>query len=111
MTELYCETCNYKTLKPSDWLKHINSQKHQRKGEKKPTNCDKCDYVSTTHWNVKIHKLQNHSSAEEKSKHKFYCADCDTICLCSAYFKKHMEGKKHANRILINQSLKDMASK
>ncbi len=38
----FCESCDYKTTRPSDWLKHTGSQKHQRNGEKKDTVCDIC---------------------------------------------------------------------
>ena len=33
--EIYCKLCNYKTIRTNDWMKHINSQKHNRNGEKK----------------------------------------------------------------------------
>ena len=27
-----CKCCKYKTDKPSDWIKHINCEKHKRNG-------------------------------------------------------------------------------
>ena len=30
-----CPLCKYKTDKPSDWIKHTNSKKHERNGKKK----------------------------------------------------------------------------
>ena len=37
--ELLCKSCNYKTTKNSCWLKHIETDKHKRNGEKKITKC------------------------------------------------------------------------
>ena len=50
-----CIDCNYHTDRPCDWIKHIESEKHERKGKKKTTKCDLCDYVGLTHWNLKLH--------------------------------------------------------
>ena len=33
-----CIDCDYHTTKPSDWVKHVNSKKHERFGKKKKTN-------------------------------------------------------------------------
>ena len=32
---LFCLCCNYKTKRITDWLKHIETEKHKRNGEKK----------------------------------------------------------------------------
>ena len=37
--ELFCKSCNYKTIKNSCLLKHIETDKHKRNGEKKITKC------------------------------------------------------------------------
>jgi hypothetical protein len=110
MTELYCETCNYKTTRPSEWQRHIDSQKHQRKGAKKITKCEHCDYVSAYCWNVKLHQLNKHTNDEEKAKQKYYCTYCDVICSCSTHFKTHNESKKHLKKILVDISQKDLAN-
>jgi hypothetical protein len=108
MTELYCETCNYKTTRPSEWQRHIQSQKHARKGAKKDTlavitKCTQCDYESAYCWNVKLHQLNKHTNDEEKAKHKYYCSDCDVICICNTHFIKHNNSKRHIKKILDNQ--------
>jgi len=106
--DIYCKLCNYTTTKTSDWLKHINSQKHQRNGEKKTTKCDQCDYKSITHWNIKIHKLKIHSTTEERAKEKYYCNVCDYVFFCKTYMDKHLSGKVHQNKVKIQESLKDI---
>ena len=106
--EIYCKLCEYKTTKTSDWMKHINSQKHQRNGKKKPTKCDLCDYESNTHWNIKAHKLKIHSTIEERSKQKYYCKICDYVFFCKTYYDKHNSGKVHNNKIKIKESLKSI---
>ena len=63
---LFCKLCNYGTDVTSNWLAHVESQKHKRNGEKKPTKCDVCGYESTTHWNIQIHKFAMHSTKEER---------------------------------------------
>ena len=80
--EIFCKLCNYKTTNRTYWLKHIESQKHLRNGEKKTTKCNLCDYESNTHWNIKVHKLQIHASSEERQKCKFYCNICDYVFFC-----------------------------
>ena len=108
---IYCKLCNYKTTRTNDWMKHINSQKHIRNGEKKTTKCDLCNYESNTHWNIKAHKLKIHATSEERSKHKYYCKLCDIIFFCKAYQDKHNAGKVHQNKIKIEESLKEIDNK
>ena len=101
---LECTQCNYKTNSNSLWLRHINTDKHKRNGAKKTTKCDICEYESNSHWNIKMHKLQKHSSKEEKLTHKYYCKDCDIVLMCSAYYTSHINGKVHKNQVLVNNS-------
>jgi len=54
---LYCNCCNYKAHFQSEFNKHLQSQKHKRHGKPKEINCDTCDYIATTNWNLKIHKV------------------------------------------------------
>jgi hypothetical protein len=106
-----CELCTYSTVKPSDWIKHINSAKHQRNGNKKQTKCNICDISFNSHWNYKNHYLVIHDTKEERSKQKYYCTDCDQVFFCSQYMKKHMEGKRHANYILAINLEKELNEK
>ena len=105
---IYCELCDYKTSRTVDWFKHINSQKHQRNGKPKNRSCDKCDYITTTHWLLKQHVLTFHSSKEDRAKAKYYCNICDQVFFAPIYFKKHNEGIRHKNKIKINKSLEDI---
>jgi hypothetical protein len=103
--ELFCKLCNYKTNKNTQWLKHIETEKHKRNGEKKPTKCDECEYVTNTHWNVKAHKLQVHATPEERAKQKYYCNLCDLVFFCSAYKTKHDTGRNHLVKVRVQESL------
>jgi hypothetical protein len=109
--ELFCKACNYKTDRNYDWLKHIKSQKHQRNGEKKSTKCDLCEFESTSHWNVKAHKLQIHATPEERSQQKYYCGLCDYVFFCKQYLDKHTAGKHHQTKLKIKQSLEEINEK
>lgn len=98
-----CDLCDYSTVKPSDWIKHVNSGKHKRKGEYKSKKCDQCNMEFFSHWNLKQHNLVTHSTKEEREKQKYYCKDCDQVFFCSQYMKKHIEGKRHKNYVLAIQ--------
>ena len=65
--------------------------------------CEHCDYVARTNWNVKMHYYSAHSTKEERQQQKYYCAVCDNVFFCSAYYKKHISGKKHANQVRTNK--------
>jgi hypothetical protein len=109
--KLYCECCNYTATANAFWLKHLETQRHKRDGIKKPTFCDLCNYKSISHWNVNMHKIQKHSTKEERSKLKLYCSACDIVCMCQKYFDKHMESTRHKNQILVNKSLEEIKNK
>ena len=94
-----CECCKYKTNKQSDWIKHLDCDKHKRNGEKKTLECIQCNYTASSHWNLKIHNLTFHSSKEEKLTHKYYCDKCDVVMFCSTYYNKHLNGLRHKKTI------------
>lgn len=97
--KFYCDYCKFNTKKPSDWLRHVESQKHKNMGGKKKYICEKCEHESQSSWNLKLHKLTQHSTKEERSKQKYYCKDCDIVFFSPLYMNKHMKGKRHANYV------------
>jgi hypothetical protein len=99
----HCEYCNYYSNFNSEWLKHLQSQKHQRYGEKKSKKCNICDYEASSHWNIKIHVLSQHSTIDEKKQYKYYCEICEQIFFSSKHFKSHVSGKKHENVMKIKE--------
>jgi hypothetical protein len=90
-----CDFCSYHTDKPSEWLRHSKSQRHQRMGQKKTFNCTQCDYECKTPWNLKMHVITQHVTKEERSKQKYYCSICDIAFFSPLYRDKHMNGIKH----------------
>ncbi len=106
-----CDLCNYTTIKPSDWIKHIKTEKHQRDGNNKNKKCDICDIEFVSHWNYKNHNLVIHATKEEREKQKYYCIDCDQVFFCSQYMKKHIEGKRHNNYVLALKLEKELNDK
>ena len=100
-----CECCKFKCMYNSGWLDHISSKKHLRQNKPISYKCDihNCDYISSTHWNLKIHKMNNHSTKEEREQSKYYCKDCDQIFLSPLYYNKHNIGKRHINQVKVNQ--------
>jgi hypothetical protein len=106
--ELFCKSCNYKTTKNTFWLKHLETDKHKRNGEKKISKCELCDYESHSLWNVKSHKIQVHASAEERAQQKYYCVLCDVVFFCKAYHDKHNAGRNHLVKVKVQESLKNL---
>jgi hypothetical protein len=106
-----CELCNYNTHKPSDWIKHIETEKHKRDGNKKTRTCNICHMDFFSHWNLKYHNLTTHSTVEERKQQKYYCNDCDQVFFCNLYMQKHMNGKIHKNLILALKLEKELIDK
>ncbi len=49
-----------------------------------------------------MHKLNNHSTIEEKKKEfKYYCSYCDFGCLYENFMIKHNETTKHKYKVSI----------
>jgi hypothetical protein len=105
---LFCKSCNYKTTKPSDWLKHIETEKHKRNGQKKLYICPTCNEQFFNSYVLKIHNIMIHAPLEEKLKQKYYCQSCDVVFISELYYIKHNNGKKHFNRIKVIESLKNL---
>jgi hypothetical protein len=93
----YCKECDFNCNRASDWIKHTNSQKHLRNGEKMTTLCDKCGYIGKTHWMLTRHHLSQHATIEEKLKQKLYCNVCDIVFFSNVTYNNHMLGIQHKN--------------
>ena len=98
-----CINCNYHCNMPSDWLKHTKSKKHERGGEILSNYCDKCEYTSVNPWNVKLHKLTQHLTKEERVKTKYYCETCDRVFISQSFKTKHFSGIRHNNLVTANE--------
>ena len=99
-----CAWCNFKCQYNSGWLDHISSKKHLRQGKPVIYKCDipDCVYESPTHWNLKVHKMNNHSTKEEKAMSKYYCNECSQVFFTNVYKDRHLVGKRHINQVKIN---------
>ena len=98
----YCEKCNYKTNIRHSLLQHFNSELHKtgQRGIKKKAveiyQCNDCEYNTIKKSNYLTHKLNNHSSIEERKKEfKYYCDICDFGVFTESSYKKHIESKVH----------------
>ena len=100
--KLYCEICNFQAIRPIEFIRHIDTIKHQRNGIKIKDSifkCVKCDKILANHFSYKTHIIQQHASICEKMNQKYYCKFCDTVFLSKLYMDKHNIGKKHNNII------------
>jgi len=98
---LYCSCCNYQANFQSEFNKHLKSQKHGRKGKPKEINCDACDYIATTNWNLKIHKVIKHYTPEQKKELKYYCHLCDSVVFSKLYYDNHLNSTLHKNNLIL----------
>ena len=101
-----CEKCNYKTNIKSLILQHYETELHKtgERGkklikEKEIFSCDKCDFSSTNKNNYLTHKLNNHSTQEErKQQFKYYCDNCDFGVFTESSLEIHKHSLRH-NRL------------
>ena len=57
----------------------MKTQKHLRNEKPKSSKCSMCNYEISSHWNLKLHILSQHSTIEERMTHKYYCKTCDFV--------------------------------
>lgn len=98
-----CEKCNYKTNLKSLILQHNETELHKtgERGKKKikekeTFKCSDCEFESTNKNNYLTHKLNNHSSKEERKKQfKYYCDNCDFGVFTESSFENHKNSLRH----------------
>ena len=104
-----CEKCNYKCKFESEWLKHCNTEIHKtgirkkiiRKNHKQAEKCIKCDYLTKNTFLMKKHRLNEHSTKEEREKEfKYYCTYCDFGTFSKDTLATHNNTNKHKKYIL-----------
>jgi hypothetical protein len=107
-----CEKCNYHTNIKQLIKKHEETILHKtgERGKKKKTinkyKCDKCEYKTYNNKNYLLHKLNNHSTKEERIKEfKHYCDKCDFGCFTINSFTKHENSQGHKRRNLQNRAI------
>lgn len=108
---LFCDICNFQADRPSEFIRHIETNRHKRNGIKlkeKIFRCDKCDKVLANNFTYKIHMIQIHGSLEDKLKQRYYCKVCDTVFISKLYMDKHNNGKKHNNTVKSIEVLKQI---
>ncbi len=93
--KLYCEKCNFQAIRPAEWTRHIQSNKHIRDGYRLPDECEICNKTFQSHFFQKMHMLSIHATQEERKEFKYYCNICDTIFKTKSCLDKHTTGKKH----------------
>ena len=94
---LYCEKCDFQAIRPAEWLRHIETKKHLRNGQKISSNCEFCNKSFISPFSLKIHTLTFHSTVDERRGYKYYCSVCDLVFISQLYMKKHLNGKIHKN--------------
>ncbi len=103
--KLYCDKCKFQPKGPAQWLKHIESGKHKRDGQKKPKTCNICNKTYSNHFTYKIHELSTHATKEERSRHTYYCNICDYVFISELFYLQHCKGIIHKNKIKVIELL------
>ena len=106
-----CNNCNYKCKFECEWVKHCNTELHKTGTRKKRSDikdvykCENCLYSTKNKIMMKQHKLNEHSTKEQREKDfKFYCKCCDVGTFSKDIFEKHNITDKHKNYIALFNS-------
>ena len=99
----YCEKCKYGTDIRYSLIQHNNTELHKTgsRGKKQikvkeEFKCNDCNYKSLNKNNYLTHKLNNHSTKEErKQQFKYYCDICDVGVFSETSFNNHKETIRH----------------
>ena len=98
----HCNKCNKTYASHTHYLIHCETELHKtgqrkkRSDTKEPYKCEHCEYKSKNLTTFKMHKLNYHSSVEEKEKEfKYYCKECDYGCFYEEAINKHNNTIKH----------------
>lgn len=107
-----CEKCNFKNNYMSHWIKHIETEFHKtgkkkiRSDKKNALNCTKCEYTCKSNILMIQHRLNTHSTLEERmNEFKYYCKLCDYGTFSKDFIEKHNNTKKHKHNQYINNLL------
>jgi len=71
---------------------------NKRNAYKKQYTCNKCNYITSTLWDLKKHTT-THITIKEKKKLPYYCIICDSISISQLYYDKHLDSDNHKNKI------------
>jgi hypothetical protein len=101
--KFFCDKCNYGTDIKYSLLQHNETILHKtgERGkefikEKEIYKCNICDYESNNKNNYLTHKLNNHSTKEEREKEfTYYCKFCDFGVFTESSMKTHNESIRH----------------
>jgi hypothetical protein len=99
--KFFCQKCNYGTNIRNSLIQHNETNFHKtglkkRKDEKINYKCELCEYKNINKNNYLTHKLNNHSTIEERNiKFKYYCNKCDFGVFSESSFKLHKDSVRH----------------
>lgn len=100
--EYTCDQCNFKCETKARWNAHIKTTLHitgkkkRRSDYKDPFKCDDCEYETKNIVTMKIHKLNKHSTIEErKSEFTHYCEYCNYGSFSQDSYNLHLNSIKH----------------
>jgi hypothetical protein len=98
----FCEKCNLNFFNNSRFEKHIKTELHligkkkKRSDYKEPFKCEDCEYTTKNIVTLKVHKLNKHSSLEDREKeYTHYCKCCDYGSFSNDMYNIHIETIKH----------------
>lgn len=95
----FCENCDFHCREISKWNQHIETEKHKtgkRADYKGKYKCEKCNYETINIIAYKQHKLNKHSTKEEKEKeYPHFCKLCNFGTFSEKTIENHNKSIKH----------------
>jgi len=102
-----CEKCDYKCQFECQWKKHCETTLHKtgirkkKDNYKQPEKCKDCEYITKNTALMKKHRLNEHSTIEEREKEfKFYCIYCDFGTFSKQTYEIHNNTDKHKKYVI-----------
>ena len=97
-----CDRCNFKSETKLRWEAHIKTELHltgqrkKRSDYKEPFKCNDCEYETKNVTMLKIHKLNKHSTKEERKEgFPHYCKNCNYGSFTKSSYDLHILTSKH----------------
>lgn len=99
--------CTFRTFFKHSYNNHLKTKLHlegrrkERKDKKILDKCPHCLYTTKAYTSMQTHIIRNHMSQEEqKEKFTYYCEHCKIGTLSKAQHSRHLQSKRHKEKLI-----------